>query len=696
MRRAWLHFLFAATACAQTDAPPNLDQPLAPDELPALDEPSAKPKVAGKVKVEFQGAGGFPEARLREAVARPVATSEELGLDAANAYDAAFFLESFYRKNGYPQASVRADVAGGNRLRLVVAEGPLAKVGAVTIRGNAAFSTKELSDYLLGPTRERFPRVKEDVDLPLVEADVDAGGDIVRRLYASTGYLDAVVEPPAITFNAAHTVGDIALGVREGIQYHFGAVRFEGDPIFSTEALLANVTEDTKDIFTPGRLQAAERTLTDYYKKRGYFTAEVTAEGDPAAARGGQVPVTFRVAAGPLYHFDGVVVSGTRDVPPGFLQKRLARLSGQAYSPESIDARYRELIETGLFRNLSITPTAIEGDLVRLDVSVEEAKMKEFGLGVGYATFDGAIFDLSYTDRNFLHGARPFGANIEITQRGYSGEITYRDPWLFDSDFELRLRLYALNRRLVGYTKQELGFQPTLARKIGKHWEVSAFVLAKTVTIDDVLIEPESLVGSRRYSVGSIGISQTVDFRNNATLPTRGFVFTTSADLAPDGLGQVSFVRGTARLSYYLPVTAKSGFAFGARGGVIASLGGDGLPIDERFFNGGATTVRSYPEFNLGPRDRAGYPLGGEAFTVFNVEYTFPIWGDLQGAAFGDAGNVLPRAADFGLADLRYALGAGLRYNLPIGAIRLDYGWNPDPQPGDAQGAFHFAIGVAF
>jgi outer membrane protein insertion porin family len=106
--------------------------------------------------------------------------------------------------------------------------------------------------------------------------------------------------------------------------------------------------------------------------------------------------------------------------------------------------------------------------------------------------------------------------------------------------------------------------------------------------------------------------------------------------------------------------------------------------------------VRSFSELTLGPRDDAGYPLGGESFTVFNIEYEFPIWGDVYGALFVDAGNVVQNAADFGLEEMRYAIGGGLRYNLPIGAIRVDYGLNPSPAPGEAQGAFHFAIGVAF
>jgi outer membrane protein insertion porin family len=146
----------------------------------------------------------------------------------------------------------------------------------------------------------------------------------------------------------------------------------------------------------------------------------------------------------------------------------------------------------------------------------------------------------------------------------------------------------------------------------------------------------------------------------------------------------------------------QSAIAFGARAGIIHSLTTSGpgeataIPIDERFFNGGADTVRSFGERELGPHDNHGHPVGGEFFTVFNVEYTFPILGELQGAIFTDAGNLLPSSEDIGLNDMRYAIGAGLRYKLPVGPIRLDYGVNPDPRPDEDFGAFHFSFGFAF
>ena len=225
--------------------------------------------------------------------------------------------------------------------------------------------------------------------------------------------------------------------------------------------------------------------------------------------------------------------------------------------------------------------------------------------------------------------------------------------------------------------------------------------------------------------MNTIGLTNTLDFRESPYVNPRGFLIGNTIDVAPGGFGSdIEFIRSTMRVGYYLPFGPKpltpgvvddqpisSGFqrwfrqssiAFGARAGVIHSLTTSGsdeateIPIDERFFNGGATTVRSFGERELGPHDNHGHPVGGEFFTVFNVEYTFPIFGELQGAVFTDAGNLLPTSEDIGLSDMRYAIGGGLRYKLPVGPIRLDYGVNPDPHEFEDFGAFHFSFGFAF
>jgi outer membrane translocation and assembly module TamA len=129
---------------------------------------------------------------------------------------------------------------------------------------------------------------------------------------------------------------------------------------------------------------------------------------------------------------------------------------------------------------------------------------------------------------------------------------------------------------------------------------------------------------------------------------------------------------------------------------IIPSEDGTGLPIDLRFFNGGASTVRSFPERELGPKASNGDPSGGEAYWAANLEYMHTIAGPVQAVVFYDAGAINPSFADFGGGDVKNAIGAGIRLNLPIGPVRFEYGHALNPADGDPNGAFHFAIGTAF
>lgn len=680
----------------QADKPPEQQGMPAPSTLPPVAETTPQPK--GKLTLTFVGAQAFKEDQLREAIKRQISDIEQSGLDDASAYDAGFFLESYYRKQGYPKVQVTSQIQGPWALTLQVAEGPLTKVGTVVIRGNQAYDDKTLTNYLLGPTRERFPETKIDTQLPFVEADIHNGTDLVSRLYAADGYLDAVIDPVATKVSPDGQSTAIRLVIHEGKQYHFGEVVLRGNTVFTGDQLRQELAADLKQPYTEGRLAAAQRKLEDFYKKRGYFAAKVDASSDRSAKKRSEVTSTFSIHEGALYHFDGITTTGLRDVKPSFIQQRFKSLSGKTYDPDLLDKKFREMIETGLFRNLRITPREVAGDQVALDITAEEARPKEVGFTVGFSSFEGYILGVSYADRNLFHSGRPLTFSAELNGLGYKGEFLYSDPWLFDTDYSFKLRIYAVTQNYEGYTKFEYGVQPMLTRKISDHWEVSAFALAKQEKITDIEIRPIELAGDPRYNIVSLGLTQKLDYRNNKVNPTKGFYFVTTVDTAQNGFGSdVSFVRGTYRLSYYLPVTSKTVLALGASGGVISVKGGpDALPIDERFFNGGASTVRSFVERELGPQDKLGFPIGGDAFTNFNIEYTFPLFGDLKGAVFGDAGNLMGAPGDFGLRQMRYAVGIGLRYNLPIGPIRLDFGYNPDRKDNEDRGAVHFSIGVAF
>jgi outer membrane translocation and assembly module TamA len=120
------------------------------------------------------------------------------------------------------------------------------------------------------------------------------------------------------------------------------------------------------------------------------------------------------------------------------------------------------------------------------------------------------------------------------------------------------------------------------------------------------------------------------------------------------------------------------------------------VPISERYFAGGESTVRGFALDELGPTTPDGQPTGGNALLIANQEFRFPIYRQFRGVLFYDVGNVYPRVQDFDPMEVRNVFGVGLRFDMPLGPLRLEYGRKLDREPGETSGELFFAIGAAF
>jgi len=688
--------LLAAVAAIAVKAQEPQNNPPKLERNPAAAFATPTPVPQGSTTVRFVGSTRFNDNQLRSAIADQISELDQQGINPATADDAAFFLGIFFRKYGYSDVTVDSKITGSHSIQLNIREGPLTLLGGIQFRGVAGLPVATLQDYITSTTRERFPNPK--ATLPFVQADVDTGVERIRGLYASEGFLDAIVDPPEVTFNRDKTGASVFVTVHEGTQYHFGKINFAGDLVFYPNTELLNQLKPflTKP-YTAGQVTNMQRAVVYYYKTHGYYDPKVDVQSDPKTGVAGNVPVTFTIESGSVYRFGGVSQEGLERLSPRFLPSRFATLRGKFYNPQLLDDKFREMMQTGLFRQLRVEPRPLPDNTIELHMAVEEEKAKELGFSLGYGTFEGPIIGLVAGDRDLFGTGRPLTANVELSANFLRGEILYQDPWFLDSPYKLDLRLYGQSEQWYRYSVLETGFRPEISRQLTKQLQASLFMQAKEVKATDQGINSSDF-GPSSYFVSSLGTSLTLDTRAPDKLnPRSGLVGDILGEVASTTLGSsVEFLRATARFSYYLPVTSKTMLAFGARAGWMKPLDGNpiDIPIDERFFNGGSRSVRSFSERRLGPSDWHGYPIGGDTFTTFNIEYQFPLYGSIIGALFADAGSVGSEPTSMGL--MRYGVGPGLRYASPVGPIRIDAGFNPDRRTGERRMVIHISFGVAF
>ena len=673
------------TFYAQSD---NVQRPAEPEQMGTPPPPES---VAGRIR--FVGNTKFTVRELTAALSDELTQIQQQGVTLPLADDTAYFLGVFYRRHGYPAVDVKYKIYGPY-LELDIAEGRYYKLGEIYFEGNKTLPASELKDYMIGTTRARYSQFQKE--LPFVEADLVTGTTLLQSYYVSQGFPDAqIVKLATLPDNTTGTV-NVVVTINEGPRYYFGPISFVKDYGIAKKQVAKKIQQLTNPPkpYSAADLQNFQRDLTFIIKSKGYFTASVTATPQFQAVKGGRVPIQIDVVPGPIYQFGAIVENQEprAQLRPGFLPRRFASLRGQTYDPDKLKAIHTKMYESGLYDSIDVEEVPQPDDTIDLVLSPVEARPKELGFYVGYDTFYGVLLGANYTNRNIDGLGRIFSAKVDYTSRGPQGEISYENPWFLESDIDFSAAVGALSKELIGYTIDDYYGRLRFIKTFQKGIQTIAFLEAKRADVVSTIIVPRALVGPTSYQLLTLGLSQTLDFRDSPTNPHRGWVVDGSASFSQSFDGSASFARFTGRYSTYFSF-GKTLLALGARLGYINAVNGVAdVPIDERFFNGGSTTVRSFYETDLSPKDTDNNPIGGLARSIFNIEYDVPIYGDLIGATFFDAGGT----GDTPFDNFATAVGGGVRYNLPIGPLRVDYGVNPAPRRNQSPHVVYLSFGFAF
>ncbi|MHB8155358.1 MAG: outer membrane protein assembly factor BamA [Candidatus Omnitrophota bacterium] len=635
-------------------------------------------------------------------------------------------LKKMYEKMGYSQADISYKVEANavtNKANIIftVVEGRKVRIKDILIEGNQSFPAGRILK-LLKTKRAWFFNAGVLKDEVLKE---DA--QRIKSFYQREGFTDVVVDYEVKPDAKKSYLLFITLKVVEGKKYLVGSVEVQGNKDITEKEILKNLTNCIPGkVFSQESMKKDLTNIQGLYFDRGYISAQVQ-ESSLVNTTSGRVDVTYEITENQVVYVDKIKIRGNIKTKDVVIRREMRILPGERFDGEKLRRSKERLTNLGYFEEVSYdTEETAEPAKKNLLVDVKETKTGAFSFGGGYSTVDQFVGFVEVEQKNFDWRNWPYftGAGQNLKVRASIGnlsngfDLSFTEPWMFDYPVSFGFDLY--RRTHTRDTESGYGYDETVTGgdlRLGK--ELSEYLRGDlTYRLDQIKISnPTSDASSDLMDevgtnvVGVISPSLTYDSRDNVFDTRKGNFLTAAFDFAGLG-GDKNYTKFFGRASHYFPMPRGAVLEVRGRLGLAQPYGNtEKIPIYERFFAGGAYTIRGYEERKVGPIDPISHdPLGGASMVVGNIEYTYPLFSFLKVAAFYDVGNVWEKLGDIfsnknangveNSGGFKSGIGLGLRINTPIGPIMLDYGIPMDPESGESSrsksGRFHFSASHGF
>lgn len=662
--------------------------------------------------ITFKGNKAFTAQKLKQAMKSKPDEMLNMSLLAQDMAE----IRSMYIKKGYPTVDIKHELEvdkdlNKTRIVIVMEEKTRIRVTKVSVTGNTHLKTPKIIKILgTKPAWLLNPGIfKEDV----LEEDVDK----IKSLYDDIGYLDVEVSPK-LDYSADGTQLYVTFEVKEGKEYLIGNIDIKGNIVLTEKEIRSKLKMKTGKPFSRFKMREDMLAVRDLYYLHGYMDAVIDVDQNVNPSTG-SMDITYSIDAREVVYVGKIYIRGNTKTREIIIRRELRLYPGDKFNGAKIKRSKERLYNLGLFEDISFdTEPSQVPHVHNLIVNVKETKTGEFSFGGGYSSVDQFLGFAEISQRNFdilnfptfTGGGQNLVIRAEVGMVRQDYNIGWVDPWILGWPYLFGFDLYRtshVRQTDIGwaYDETRMGGDVKLGKELTEYMRLDGMYRLESIHIGAV---PDYASGSFKDEAGTNTISAisaqlTQDTRDNIYNPMRGYIASGSIEDA-GGIfcGDKNYVKGTATLAIYFTFFDKFTTELKGRAGWSTPYGDSArVPIYERFFAGGANTIRGYRERKVGPRDAGSdEPIGGEALLIGNAELTFPIYEKiLKGAIFYDVGNVWEKSRDFlaGGEPYKSGVGVGIRVNTPVGPFRLDWGYPlTENHSDDKEGEFYFSISRGF
>ncbi|MBP9733127.1 MAG: outer membrane protein assembly factor BamA [Candidatus Omnitrophica bacterium] len=623
--------------------------------------------------------------------------------------------KKLYEEKGYYDAGVRYKTdfdptANQAKLQIIVDEGAKLVVKQIEFEGVKAIKVGDLKSKIETKAAQWFwisgALKKDALDLDLQR---------IQALYDEYGYSDAKATYKTENLNDR---GDIRLifVVEEGQLYQVGTVNFRGNQVFTNDEIVKAMELKSGSPFSRKGLRQSVTNIQDLYFEKGYMNAKVAFDS-VYNEQTQRVDVSYKITENNITSVNRIIIRGNNKTQDIVIRRELRVYPGEPFNGAALKKSKERLFNLGFFEEVQLdTADTANADSKDLVVTVKETKTGEFSFGGGFSSIDKAVGFVQVRQSNFDIADWPSftGAGQDLTARVQlgsvrsQGELSWTDPWFMGNPFSLGFDLYRREynkTRSSGlfFDEKQTGGRIRIGKELTDYDSISTYYGFEQVEISDIADTASADLRAEigKTNVSRVGATLTHDTRDNRFVPTKGNLLQGGAELAGGVLGgDRDFWKLTGLGATYRELFKDNILELKLRGGIADAYDdSEKVPIFERYYAGGANTVRGYRERRIGPRDTGTQdPIGGEAYWVGNAEYTFPIFpGVIKGAAFYDVGTVDATIEDIGNEKIYSGVGLGIRVKTPIGPLKVDAGYPLDDVEGEGKDVrFYFNMSRGF
>jgi len=624
-------------------------------------------------------------------------------------------LVEYFQSQGYFDAQVDFDETspepGESLIDYRITRNARHKLIKIGITGNHFFDSETLRERIyITPVsflRFRYGRYSQKM--------LDRDLETIRDLYRSNGFREVEVTAATVDdYKGKPGQISVTLAVKEGPQWKVSKLTIEGAPADDLEHLRSVLRSTDGEPFSETNVAADRDTILAYYYNNGYPDATFDWAQTPGPSPD-RVDLRYVIHVGKREFVRAVLVRGLETTRPSLVAHRVLLGPGDPISQSRIAESQQKLYDLGIFSKVETAVQNPDGDeenkyvLFRLDEAKKYSYNVGFGaqlgrIGGGVITFDEPAGTTGFSPRvslgvsrlNFLGAARTLSLQTRFSTIEQRVVTSYTAPQ-FTGNENLTLTvsgLFDVAQDIRTFASRRWEGSMQLAQRLSRANSVQYRFTYRRVTISDLKISPELIpLLSQPDRSGILSMTFIQDRRDDPINSHRGIYNTVDIGAALKQFGsETVFTRVLMRNSTYHPIKRDVVLARTLQFGYIQRVSGfPEIPLAERFFGGGATSLRAFPDNQAGPRDlQTGFPIGGNALLFHSTELRFPLIGDnIGGVLFHDMGNIYPELRDINfrfrqrnLQDFDYMVqdaGFGIRYRTPIGPLRVDFSLSPNP-----------------